>query len=122
MKKYFVKYLPVEGDIKEGEICFVDDGNGDTDYLPFKQIYMEEGEPYPVKVKPFLCSRDIQVGDEYYNSMGYKVDHTWDEEAIQDSKDFPDDIFKVIGEISPDAGIIEGQEFTEEEVKFLKII
>lgn len=125
MKKYFTKYLPIEGEIKEGD-WYKSKFRSENKFFHYEQwkddrtTYFGNNPKEDVlfKVKLFLCSRDIQVGDEYYNSMGYKVDHTWDEEAIQDSKDFPDDIFKVIGEISPDAiWVKEGDEFDEDELE-----
>jgi len=110
--KYFARFLPVLGEIKEGDKALNPSNKKvvKVNVACLKHLVDDKWK----KVKLFLCSRDIQIGDEYYNSIGYKVDHTWDEEAIQDFKDFPDNIFKVIGEISEDAiWVKEGDEFDE---------
>lgn len=118
MKPYFAKYLPVEGEIEVGDY-FVDE---------YKQIYKctkkdnggTWGSGYSrsinlklsKKVKLFLCSRDIQVGDEVTSYIsGKKI------KANLFPHTHPHFV-KVIGEISPDATWVkEGQEFSEEEVK-----
>jgi hypothetical protein len=61
--KYFTKYLPVEEEIKEGweGIAYKADVKGQF----FKHSYTTN--PWYADAKPcklFLCSRDIQVGDE----------------------------------------------------------
>jgi hypothetical protein len=94
MKQYFAKYLPVEGEIKEGDIVIGMDGK---------------------KVKLFLCSRNIQVGDKVLDIRT----NTWKEVnnscGVELYKQKPNDIqFKVIGEISPNAKWVkEGDEFEE---------
>jgi hypothetical protein len=111
MLPYFAKYLPVKGEIKEGEICFVDDGQGNTGYLPFKKVYTTQGEPFPKKVKLFLCSRDIQVGDKCVGFTGGE----WFDVTVSDPTKLID-TYKVIGEISPEATWVkEGDEFDEDE-------
>jgi len=86
MKKYFTKYL-----LKEG---------------------LDDKGPYNL----FLCSRDIQAGDEVQSKLGTldgKVEHKFQlEEALKE-----DVWFKVIGEISPEAiWVKEGDEFDEDEI------
>ena len=98
MKQYFAKYLPVEDEIG---LTTYDSINGE---LPGSQ---------PVKL--FLCSRDIQVGDEYYTSdfQKYKTPLEPDEDFFKGNNDR----FKVIGEISPNAKWVkEGDEFDENQI------
>lgn len=83
---YFTKYIPVEGEIKEGYVLY--DNNihhtGRTSITPDTTIWLRrntslesdaifdrnsEIEVYKSdckKVKLMLCSRDIQVGDEIF--------------------------------------------------------
>lgn len=68
--QYFTKFLPVEGEIKEGDIV-----QGVSGYFyQVKDIFHDAGKATSIKgeslllsqlqkVKLFLCSRDIQVGD-----------------------------------------------------------
>jgi hypothetical protein len=124
--KYFTKYLPVEGEIKKGDSyqCF-EDG---------ERIIIQAD--YPVssvectKVKLFLCSKDIQVGDkvqrffenrlcnpvEVLQDFGDKIQ--LDGGSFTPITDSKEHFFKVIGEISPDAlgYVTEGDEFEEEQV------
>ena len=97
MKPYFTKYLPVEVEIKEGE--------------PFDTIVGIYGK----KMKLFLCSRDIQVGDTFHSFSGMS-ELKWDGKFQL----HPDD-FKVIGEISNEATWVkEGDEFDESEIKIIQ--
>jgi len=117
----FAKYLPVEGEIKEGELYQDMDGNiwehkRDLCFTPVGQ-----------KVKLFLCSRDIQVGEIFnegnhtYNAIctsrdgrGIYSEGKWEEDYHD-----PADCYKVIGEISPEATWVkEGDEFYEEGIDF----
>lgn len=123
--KYFAKYLPVEGEIKEG-YCL--------DILKNEVIYYNGnyGEEIPKelkKVKLFLCSRGITKGDkirgEYPSTLGFDVECLRNDDKSssvphwvvrgQDNNEYfyaKQDSFKVIGEISPDAAWVkEGDEF-----------
>lgn len=88
MKKYFAKWLTVEGTINKGDMF----------YHPFSKTNMYSlGEDWVGTdcklIKLFLCSRDIQVGDKA-------------------------DLFKILAEISSEATWIkDGDEFNENEVK-----
>jgi len=117
MKKYFVKYLPVEGEINPndwmidsyGNIfkCKSKEGNKilGTAYLTYV-----EGEPR--KVKLFLCSRDIQVGDKVLDEEF--CDWIVEENDLKNLSL----LTKVIGEISKDAiWVKEGDEFNEDEIE-----
>lgn len=91
MKTYFAKYLPVEG---EREF---------------------NNKKWPTKgIKLFICSRDIQVGDDYFNERLELKGHAYK---------IPVDVercYKVIGEISPEAKwVTENMEIDEEDTKFI---
>lgn len=107
MKKYFVKYLPVEGEIKEGDLFLHTCSAGSSKFLmkcksvdSFGDIWQEKHDqgfpPQRValykqdcqKVKLFLCSRD---NSEYRQEILTK-------------------------------GIKENQEFTEKEKDFLTLL
>jgi hypothetical protein len=118
--KYFAKYLPVEGEIEEGDVF----QSGTFISSPVDKGYLKEMKKRPndfpnlTKVKLFLCSRDIQVGDTITHSKSgaqLKVNA-----HVIPSQSAYIDWFKVIGEILTD-GIKEGQEFTEKEVEYLTI-
>ena len=106
MKKYFTKYLPVEGEIKKGDWA-IDCEN---------RIFQSKGkysDKRDTKVKLFLCSRDIQVGDKYLTAPDYTKERT-----CEDNSYSFEHCLKVIGEISPQClGYTkEGEEFDENEV------
>ncbi len=112
MKPYFAKYLPVEGEIKEGDWYKSPSGsilsqhNG-TELLPDGWY----------KVKLFLCSRDLNYGDEVTCINPYSVNY------LKKSKHFEfgdtESWAKVIGEISPEAKWVkEGDEFDEDNIYF----
>lgn len=119
--KYFAKYLPVEGEIKEGDkvkhngqivTALKQEGEGDTwktDGLPTYGSNLE-------KVKLFLCSREIQVGDKTRHKNGAEsvLVPLSEEDAKYRARN---GFFKVIGEISPEAlaYVKEGDEFKEDE-------
>lgn len=117
MKKYFVKYLPVEGEINDG------------DYWIRNGIVSNEIVAHGIcdckRVKLFLCSRDIQVGDECYHTKYLNLGK-WalKEGGIQDCVDWHGEnvdeshLFKVLGEISPEAiWVKEGDEFEEDDIQ-----
>lgn len=119
-KPYFAKYLPVEGEIKEGD--WVLSSHKDPNLGPWLyhligkewEEYEEDCKWYPgKKAKLFLCSRDIQVGDKVqwcYGTMNF----------IEEQRTFLEEVdaFKVIGEISPKAiWVKEGDEFEEDQIR-----
>lgn len=122
--KYFTKYLKVEGkatvngcnQCEIGEVIKIREDN-------YRYLGNNEFE----KVKLFLCTRDIQVGDEIV------CDEDISKKAVVESltssglirlrvnKEFYTEVqnscFKVIGELSKDAiWITEGMEFEEEDI------
>ena len=123
MKKYYTKYLPIEGEIKVGEICLITDEDGLIGFLPFKQIYVDEGGILPKKVELFLCSRDIKIGD---HAMELLTTGDYDTFQIDTENDIYDDMiadgrqFKVIGKVSKKATWVkDGDEFDENEIQLL---
>ena len=123
MEKYFAKHLPVEGGILPNE---------DFVHKLMPGVLHTNKDLTPInhqdyqKVKLFLCSRDIQVGDRF-RFQGTVANLSQEYLAIsndEESDDYKINIgvtgrydFKVIGEISPDAKWVkEGMEFNEEEV------
>lgn len=124
MKSYFAKYLPVEGEIKPGDLfeC-LDETFG---HKPYEMPFEKEKQSTPCskcrKVKLFLCSRDIQVGDEvhynYNHDIKWIVDKLFTTTLKSGSGEHPiNTVYKVIGEISPDAKVKEGDEFDEDQIK-----
>lgn len=147
MSKYFVKYLPVEGDVKEGD-WFIALAIGTPKLretgaypkwsepikhtgTPTNKLVELMGENRKKKVKLFLCSRDIQVGDkvtvlQFNGDPNWKAIFVSSEEGnhtlkfLDEDRNFgcaSDGYFKVIGEISPEATWVkEGDEFEEDEI------
>lgn len=142
MKSYFAKYLPVEGVPQLGDIyltnrpnykagphlCAGNDG---------KIVWFQDGAPnvtiytkleFAKKVELFLCSRDIQVGDRYYNTdySIYRIAKSFGNTSpsivyFDDSTvfDYRKDCIKVIGEFSNESKcfIKEHQEFDKDNIK-----
>ena len=128
MKNYFCKYLPVEGEIKKGDYFYDGSENG----VFQAQIDMEQKGGCK-KVKLFLCSRDISIGDKVRRPSGFSerpdLEFTVNSIGERDGKKLykegdenyhtkgtEENTYKVIGEISPDAvWVTEGMEFDEDE-------
>lgn len=127
MKPYFTKYLPVEGEIKVGDTVF--SWHNSTLFIIGKVIRIDEKEveteddggftTYSViqlnlnihKTKLFLCSRDIQVGDEFWMDEQHGP-YIASENYISHPLNY-----KKIGEISPAAiWVKESMEFDEDEL------
>jgi hypothetical protein len=84
--------------------------------------------------KPYLCSRDIGIGDKFYRKYTKAVGYTPEmecigmdttgtvlySEGINDDIYNPKDLcFKIIGEISPDAvWVKEGDEFDRDDIMY----
>jgi hypothetical protein len=111
MKAYFTKYRPVEGRVEKGDKYYHPDDP--TNVLERKG---DLTSPNLQKVKLFLCSRDIQIGDKAYSPHS---DFTTVIEDAYQLNDRPSEWFKVMGEISPEAltFVKEGDEFDENEIK-----
>lgn len=140
-KPYFTKYIPVEGEIKEGDIFVFQDNDppeifkcsGLTDDTHLKVAsdnewgYGDWAKCYSRKVKLFLCSKDIQVGDRVRRDgmigegILQKPNYVQYEEVgvLDPSIEF----FKVIGEVSPNAltFVKEGDEFTEDQISIYDV-
>lgn len=112
MKPYFAKYLPVEGEIKKGDI---------VQWGPFRGPVYAAGGKDIKKLKLFLCSRNIQVGDKvewipFNTSSDVHSAIVDDGNLYHINKLNP---FKILGEISPDATWVkEGDEFEEDEIEY----
>ena len=135
-KKYFAKYMPVEaqGDLGckwQWDNNIQNTGWEDITPSDMDAIIAHGLKPSPEfrKVKLFLCSRDIKVGDKYSVDgdvflEAYKVDiKTFEiiqkgfQKGIVSSSEVP---FKVIGEISPEATFVkEGDEFDEDDIEHI---
>lgn len=103
MKKYFAKYLPVEGEIKfPANIYCLSEGlrlNCQSMVCPDCRL-----------AKLFLCSRDIKVGDKVRSDKEPHIEY-----ELNDGNNRAL-LFKVIGEISPEATWVkEGDDFDEDE-------
>jgi hypothetical protein len=73
MKKYIVKYIPVDDEIKSGDKYLHKNGHVQTTSknLPLTTLkYINENCK---KVELFLCSRDIQVGDEIVPILNWET-------------------------------------------------
>lgn len=117
MKKYFAKYLPVEGEIKEGDWVINPNKPLQRAYIQSDPIYLKEYR----KAKLFLCSRDIQVGDLVFALNEEEAGNVVDLKDLcywQSKKSY-----KIIGEISPEATWVkEGDEFEGEGIDFVSTI
>lgn len=143
-KKYFVKYIPVGGEIKKVEVgtilkihlamgteyivtsvegdkytCDLREGlnNDDTKYGGFGSIKGLKDDEIVGKVKLFLCSRDIQEGDRVRVEWN---DGKTTEEIVAKFNYWieGEPVYKVIGEVSPNAiWVKEGMEFEEDQVQ-----
>lgn len=100
-EKYLAKYLPVKEEIKKGDSYYFKDEPDN--------ILVRTGDrtvSSMQKVKLFLCSRDIQVGDTFQSFSGM-CELQWDGKFQLHPEDY-----KIIGEISPAATWVkEGDEF-----------
>ncbi len=119
MKKYFAKYLPVEGEIKDDDHFEEEDitgkkyilkNLGPLSLLPHDHLKRRQ------KVKLFLCSKDIEVGDIVKEQL---LNGELEDFTIHTLNDIDlDKQFKVIGEITSDAiWVKEGDEFIAEGVE-----
>lgn len=121
-KIFFAKYLPIEGEIKKDDNALNPSNKKvvRVNAACLKNLVTPEWK----KVKLFLCSRDIQVGDDIQHTSG---ENGVCDEIIGDALHFSGDIeghyssinqwFKVIGKISPDAvWVKEGMEFDKGEL------
>jgi hypothetical protein len=141
-KQFFAEWLPVEGDSDYVQcwgkaVCkrsksnsaiyhLIDNAEGAPPITDFEVKTIPQGFKH---VKLFLCSRDIQVGDEcHYRGFKGKVGRSihgkqvW---VLDDSEgnhliyaDDLDSLFKVVGEISQEATWVkEGDEFDREDLR-----
>lgn len=141
MKPYFTKYIPVEEEIEDDNFFLTPDGRISQckqvlESMP-ATIMNYNGETWKEdelkKVKLFLCSRDMQVGDRLTDTYGKNeyIYEGFDEKGNyfvtnttfpygNCSKQYFDDCFlKLIGEISPEATWVkEGDEFDDSQIAY----
>lgn len=134
MRKYFTKYLPVEGEIFQNN-QFLFKGNlykaGQIDQDRIEDFNHDKTFPLSQckKVKLFLCTSEIKVGDEVMDFYFNKGIFTEEEErpewiivtynGITTSEDRKN-TFKVVGEVSTDAvWVTDRMEFNEHEVRLM---
>lgn len=99
MKKYFAKYLPVEGETRKGDHW--DSVNGEI--------------PGTLHTRPYVCTRDIQMGEIV---VDWKHPEPVEHEAAEGWFLPENDCIKVLGEISPEASWVkESDEFDESEIE-----
>lgn len=120
--KYFTKYLPIEGEIKE--LDYYKHPNYPDKLFRFYKPWDYKKEKAQ-KVALFLCSRNINYLDKFY----FKDSKEMTNQGALDSDDrywvsdgkilySKSESFKVIGEISPEAiWVKEGDEFEEEDLE-----
>jgi hypothetical protein len=127
--KYFAKYIPIEGKIKEGDYIKDESGIHHVTAKGSKVQYDAINKANHIqKVKLFLCSRDIQVGDRVHGTIlkgnnvyvsdkedGYSLKDDIHRISLEEAQIM--DAYKVIGEISPDAlWVKEGDEFIKDQL------
>ena len=129
MKKYFAKYLRVEGEITDAGVAYKSKKyphlEAKFSTSPWNKKVMDFYEIE--KVKLFLCSRDIQVGDkvfEVYSDDGtLSSPYEWTLDIHENNSKYIEEgnvVFKVIGEIYPEVTFVkEGDEFSDDEVGFI---
>ncbi len=135
-KKYFIKILPVDGDIKDGDIIT---GKNEVSVIVGRkskhglQPWALEEIPNIIdfkKSKLFLCSKDIQVDDEVWDSLKNRKLFVKEVKGflfgigatVYDKDNLThcyNTFYKIIGEVSPKAiWVKEGDEFDEEDMMF----
>lgn len=118
MKPYFAKYLPVDGEVKDGDIVLIQGRFVESRTGPYTKKFTQ-------KYHLFLCTKVIKTGDKVFTpSLEKGVVTGWDEDykcwtfsTSSHNMAKPGVLFKAIGPISPDAEWVkEGDEFEESEV------
>jgi hypothetical protein len=127
-KIYFTKFLPVEGEITKGDWYMYKT----TMKEAFKALDVDYSGPVfqktYQKVKLFMCSRDIQIGDEVYNIVSNSKFTVTGEDTLTTPQHYymgyqvlspAKNTFKKVGEISPEAKwVTEGMEFNKEQLQY----
>ncbi len=135
MRKYFTKYLPVEGEIFQNN-QFLFKGNlykaGQIDQDRIEDFNHDKTFPLSQckKVKLFLCTSEIKVGDSYFWSQNLSeiriaksIENGFvstGQEATSMHTPVTNGNFKVLGEVSPEAvWVTDRMEFNEHEVRLM---
>jgi hypothetical protein len=140
LNRYFAKYLPIEGEVKNNDTVIFKDrpyrGHATAQIQPDGRIGCPDYKILPRKREDvqllglFLCTNNIQVGDKnvmYLGSDNNYHPHPAPEVTGSDYRRLTEQqklegnqIFQVIGLISPDATWVrEGDEFGDEGLKLV---
>lgn len=126
MNNFFSKYIPVEGEIKEGDSWMAANGDVVEGNTTGRMLY-HANKSRQKKVKLFLCSMDIRKGDKVWHTIDgvfYDIIGIFEDISIVTIKGnkLIKECVKVIGEISPESyWVKEGDEFeTKEVVKLIE--
>lgn len=137
--KYFAKWLPVEGEIREGDRYKISEGDEiftchhvekgfveNNDTIWSGEVYRGSHQKFCKKVKLFLCSRDTADGDtirffdnplvQISTDKEYKYDRLVERMVVKNPL-LPKYMYRVVGEISSEATWVkEGDEFDEKDL------
>ena len=111
MKKYFAKYLPIEGEIKHDDMYI-----SCKDGLYYKKHHALKTNDEDKLAKLFMCSRDIpKMGDYVVNNLDLL--HGISEREMNEGEIKDNEYTKIIGEIAPTTStwVVEGDEFDEDD-------
>jgi len=119
MKKYFAKYVPIEGKVKEG--YHLDKNKNEIIY--YNGDYGDVKPSFLIPVKLCICTREIKIGDMAKDTKQPLTDFYVDEKDIIRIKSGTDelysqmDLYKVVGKISSEASWVkEGDMFDREDL------
>jgi len=121
---YFAKYLPVEENLEKGN-SYIRKSSPWNIYHNFKYSLQILDMQELQKVKLFLCSKDIKVGDRTNNGIIEKIEGNFSEEiwCIKDGigkYHIKESTFKIIGEVSPEAvWVKEEMKFNDEDIAWI---
>lgn len=122
-KKYFAEYIPVKGEIKEGDSVLMKTGHGEKVVICKNKEQADLWNSLTPKqnvVKLCLCSRDIKIGDKIKDENFPEQDAFYMDGlflSMLERRNIKDQFYKVIGKISPDAiWVTRGMEFDEDNV------
>ena len=129
MKKYFTKYLPVEGEIKDKVLWngMIHDVYGESltpnVTVVLRKIGTNREEVYLSDCKPvklFLCTSEIEFNDTLFHADGTPI--TQEEKNKYGRNEIlvwrSAGCYKVVGEVSPEAvWVLDKFDFTEDQIK-----
>lgn len=124
MSLYVIKLLPVLGELEIGDITFWDNCEGyyNNQFVKVDKGFLTHAQSSGwKKFKYFLCSYNLQTGDEFYhNNLNYSYPekrYNYDPESIDISGG---ENFKVVGKISPEATWVkDGDKINEDDWRWI---